>query len=129
MALPSQPVEAVIALSIVFLAVEVVKSRPDDLRLSERFPWVVAFLFGLLHGFGFAGALAEIGLPDGDVPLALLTFNLGVEIGQLLIVALALAALYGLRQLRQHWVQPAKTVMAYSIGIIATYWFIERTIA
>ena len=129
LSLPSQPVEAVIALSIVFLAVEVLKSRPDDLRLSERFPWIVAFLFGLLHGFGFAGALAEIGLPDGDVPLALLTFNLGVEIGQLLIVALALAALYGLRQLRQHWVQPAKTVMAYGIGIIATYWFIERTIA
>ena len=129
LSLPSQPVEAVIALSIIFLAIEVVKSRPDDIRLSERFPWIVAFLFGLLHGFGFAGALAEIGLPEGDVPLALLTFNLGVEIGQLAIVAVALATLYGLRQIRHHWVTTAKTAMAYGIGIIATYWFIERTIA
>tara|TARA_R110000824_G_scaffold77488_9_gene195926 strand:- start:241 stop:1230 length:990 start_codon:yes stop_codon:yes gene_type:complete len=129
LSLPPQPVEAVIALSIIFLAVEVVKSRPEDIRLSERFPWIVAFLFGLLHGFGFAGALAEIGLPEGDVPLALLTFNLGVEIGQLAIVAAALAALYGIRKLRGHWLQPIKTATAYGIGIIATYWFVERMIA
>jgi len=129
LSLPSQPVEAVIALSIIFLAVEVVKSRPDDIRLSGQFPWIVAFLFGLLHGFGFAGALAEIGLPEGDVPLALLTFNLGVEIGQLVIVAVALAVLHSLRELRGHWLQPAKTSMAYGIGIIATYWFVERMVA
>ncbi|WP_373490196.1 HupE/UreJ family protein [Parasphingorhabdus sp.] len=129
MSLPSQPVEAVIALSIVFLAVEVIKSRPDDIRLSERFPWIVAFLFGLLHGFGFAGALAEIGLPEGDVPLALLTFNLGVEIGQLAIVAVALAAIYFLGRMRGYWLQGTKTAIAYGIGSIATYWFIERTIA
>ncbi|MGB5723504.1 MAG: HupE/UreJ family protein [Parasphingorhabdus sp.] len=129
LSLPSRPVESVIALSIVFLAVEVVKAKPDDLRLSQRFPWIVAFLFGLLHGFGFAGALAEIGLPEGDVPLALLTFNLGVEIGQLLIVAVALAALYALRQYRDRWLQPAKAATAYGIGIIATYWVIERTLA
>ncbi len=129
LSLPSRPVESVIALSIVFLAVEIVKAKPGDLRLSERFPWVVAFLFGLLHGFGFAGALAEIGLPEGDVPLALLTFNLGVEIGQLVIVAVALAALYALRQYRDSWLHPAKTATAYGIGIIATYWFIERTFA
>ncbi len=129
LSLPSQPVEAVIALSIVFLAVEVVKSRPGNFRLSERFPWIVAFLFGLLHGFGFAGALAEIGLPEGDVPLALFTFNLGVEIGQLAIVAVALVALYGIRKLRGQWLQPTKTAMAYGIGIIATYWFVERMVA
>ncbi len=129
LSLPSQPVESVIALSIIFLAVEVVKAKPDDRRLSERFPWIVAFLFGLLHGFGFAGALAEIGLPEGDVPLALLTFNLGVEIGQLVIVGAALAVLHGLRRYRDHWLHPAKTAMAYSIGIIATYWFIERAFA
>jgi len=129
LSLPSQPVEAVIALSIVFLAVEVVKSRPDDVRLSERFPWIVAFLFGLLHGFGFAGALAEIGLPEGDVPLALLTFNLGVEIGQLAIVAVALAAIYFLGKMRGHWLQSTKIAIAYGIGSIATYWFIERTFA
>jgi hypothetical protein len=129
LSLPPQPVEAVIALSIIFLAVEVVKSRPDDIRLSERFPWIVAFLFGLLHGFGFAGALAEIGLPEGDVPLALLTFNLGVEIGQLAIVAVALAALHILRKFQIHWLHPTKTAMAYGIGIIATYWFVERIVA
>ncbi|MEH6715011.1 HupE/UreJ family protein [Parasphingorhabdus flavimaris] len=129
LSLPSQPVEAVIALSIIFLAVEVIKARPDDLRLSERFPWIVAFLFGLLHGFGFAGALAEIGLPEGDVPLALLTFNLGVEIGQLAIVAVAMALLYGLRKFRIEWLQPTKTALAYGIGIISTYWFVERMIA
>ncbi len=129
LSLPSQPVEAVIALSIIFLAVEVVKAKPDDRRLSERFPWIVAFLFGLLHGFGFAGALAEIGLPEGDVPLALLTFNLGVEIGQLAIVAVALAVLYALRKFRVEWLQPTKTAMAYGIGIISTYWFVERMVA
>ena len=129
MSLPSQPVEAVIALSIIFLAVEVVKSRPDDIRLSELFPWIVAFLFGLLHGFGFAGALAEIGLPEGDVPLALLTFNLGVEIGQLVIVAVALAVLHAIRTFQSQWLQPTKTAMAYGIGMIATYWFMERMIA
>ncbi|MEH6789748.1 HupE/UreJ family protein [Parasphingorhabdus sp.] len=129
MSLPSQPVEAVIALSIVFLAVEVVKSRPDDIRLSERFPWIVAFLFGLLHGFGFAGALAEIGLPEGDVPLALLTFNLGVEIGQLAIVGVALTAIYLLGRMRGDWLRNSKIALAYGIGSIATYWFIERTLA
>jgi hypothetical protein len=79
--LAQAPVEALIALSIVFLAVEIVKQKPGEPRLSERLPWVIAFLFGLLHGFGFAGALREIGLPEGDVPVALLTFNLGVELG------------------------------------------------
>ncbi|MEQ8744280.1 HupE/UreJ family protein [Parasphingorhabdus sp.] len=129
LSLPPQPVEAVIALSIIFLAIEVVKAKPDEIRLSERFPWIVAFLFGLLHGFGFAGALAEIGLPEGDVPLALLTFNLGVEIGQLVIVAVALAALHAIRKFQGLWLQPTKTAMAYGIGIISTYWFIERVVA
>ncbi|QJB69770.1 HupE/UreJ family protein [Parasphingorhabdus halotolerans] len=129
LSLPQQPVEAVIALSIVFLAVEIVKAKPGEFRLSERFPWVVAFLFGLLHGFGFAGALAEIGLPQGDVPMALLTFNLGVEIGQLLIVAAGLLVLWLIRKYQDSLTQPVKTASAYGIGIIATYWFIERMIA
>lgn len=128
LSLPSQPVEAVIALSIVFLAVEIVKAEPGEQRLSERFPWIVAFLFGLLHGFGFAGALSEIGLPKDDVPLALLTFNLGVEIGQLAIVALGLAVLALINLFRPSWLSPVKTATAYGIGIIATYWFIERMI-
>lgn len=133
LSLPSQPVEAIIALSIVFLAVEIVKAQRDHdthgPRLSERFPWIVAFLFGLLHGFGFAGALAEIGLPQGDVPMALLTFNLGVEIGQLIIVAVAFAVLALIRRFQQSWLQPIKTATSYAIGIIATYWFVERMIA
>ncbi len=133
LSLPSQPVEAIIALSIVFLAVEIVKAQGDkdqiEPRLSERFPWIVAFLFGLLHGFGFAGALAEIGLPQDDVPMALLTFNLGVEIGQLFIVAIAFATLALIRRVQLSWLQPIKTATSYAIGIIATYWFIERMVA
>ena len=86
LSLPQKPVEATIALSIAFLAAEVVKMGDGRKRLSQTYPWAVAFSFGLLHGFGFAGALKEIGLPVVDVPLALLTFNIGVEIGQLIFV-------------------------------------------
>lgn len=124
--LPQQPVEAIIALSIVFLAIEIIKSKPDQLRLSERNPWIVAFLFGLLHGFGFAGALAEIGLPSVDVPLALLSFNLGVEIGQLLIVA---TALFSLALIHKAWptrIRTVKFLSAYLIGSLAMYWLIDR---
>ncbi len=129
LSLPQQPVEAVIALSIIFLGVEIVKSRPNHPRLSQRFPWIVAFLFGLLHGFGFAGALAEIGLPQNDVPLALLMFNIGVEIGQLIIVGAALVLLMLLQKYRAALTIPVKTGTAYAIGSMATYWFIERMIA
>lgn len=128
MGLPQRPVESVIALSIVFLAVEVAKSRPGDLRLSQRIPWVVAFLFGLLHGFGFAGALKEIGLPDGEVPMALLTFNLGVELGQIAIVVSALALLALLRRISEKAVRPVVLATTYFMGIVASYWFIERTL-
>ena len=125
---PRAPVEAVIALSIVFLAVEIVKREPAKHRLSERIPWVIAFLFGLLHGFGFAGALAEIGLPQGEVPAALLAFNLGVEAGQLVIVAVAMAALALLRQANALWLRPVQTAMSYAIGSIAAMWLIERVL-
>jgi hydrogenase/urease accessory protein HupE len=127
--LPRAPVEAVIALSIVFLAVEIVKRDPDSPRLSERIPWVVAFLFGLLHGFGFAGALAEIGLPEGEVPTALLTFNLGVEAGQLIIVTAALAILFILRRFAYSVLRPAQTLAAYAIGVTASAWLIEGIIS
>ncbi len=126
--LAQAPVEALIALSIVFLAVEIAKQSDGTKRLSERIPWVVAFLFGLLHGFGFAGALREIGLPEGDVPMALLTFNLGVEVGQLLIVALTLAAIAALRRLAPGTLRPTTVTMTYAIGGIASFWFIERVI-
>ncbi len=124
--LAQAPVEALIALSIVFLAVEVVKQDPAKLRLSERIPWLVAFGFGLIHGFGFAGALREIGLPEGDVPTALLTFNLGVEAGQLLIVALTLTVLFALRRLIPPALRPVKLAASYAIGITASFWFIQR---
>lgn len=124
--LPQRPVEAIIALSIVFLAVEIVKKRDGYPRLSERVPWVVAFLFGLLHGFGFAGALKEIGLPESDVPTALLTFNLGVEVGQLLIVAATLVALASVRKLRADWLRPAIRASSYAIGAVASMWLFER---
>lgn len=135
LSLPSQPVEAVIALSIIFLALEVVQSlrakhRNDAkiIRLSQRYPWVIAFLFGLLHGFGFAGALAEIGLPQNDVPIALLTFNVGVELGQLLIVVIGIASLRLIDHYKPQHSRIVKLTLSYTIGIIATYWFIERMI-
>lgn len=120
------PVEAVIALSILFLASELVRQQRGDLGLAARAPWIVAFTFGLLHGFGFAGALAEVGLPQSDIPLALLTFNLGVEAGQLAFVAAVLALLaLGRRAIAKppRWLPD---VPAYAIGSAAAFWLIER---
>jgi hydrogenase/urease accessory protein HupE len=127
--LPQRPVESVIALSILFLAVEIVKRNPDQPRLSERIPWLVAFGFGLLHGFGFAGALSEIGLPESDVPTALLTFNLGVEAGQLAIVLATAGVLAVLRRFAVAAAPVGIRTATYGIGIISAYWFIERTFA
>jgi hydrogenase/urease accessory protein HupE len=127
--LPQKPVEAIIALSIVFLAVEIIKKRDGEPRLSERIPWVVAFAFGLLHGFGFAGALAEIGLPESDVPTALLTFNIGVEAGQLVIVAATMLVLLAIRLWRPQLARPAIKSSTYAIGSIAAMWLIERVVS
>ena len=127
--LPQAPVEAPIARSIVFLAVEIVKAREGERRLSERLPWVVAFLFGLLHGFGFAGALREIGLPETDVPVALLTFNLGVEAGQLLIIGGSAIVLAAMRHWAPKALRPATQIAAYAIGVTASFWFIDRVLA
>jgi hydrogenase/urease accessory protein HupE len=126
--LPQAPVEAMIALSIVFLAIEIIKRREGEQRLSERAPWVVAFLFGLLHGFGFAGALKEVGLPEGDVPTALLTFNLGVEAGQIVIICVTLAAVAAIRRLSPAALQPAMKLMTYAIGTTGCMWLFERTL-
>jgi hydrogenase/urease accessory protein HupE len=123
-----KPVEICIALSIIFLAVEVVKHDPNHPRLSERIPWVVAFLFGLLHGFGFAGALAAIGVPEGEVPLALLTFNLGVEAGQLGIVMAALAGLALIGRISATTLARFKQGAAYAIGITASFWLFSRAL-
>jgi hydrogenase/urease accessory protein HupE len=88
---PPKPTEAIIALSIVFLATEIVHKRNGQIGLTERYPWLIAFIFGLFHGLGFAGALSEIGVPQHEVPLALFTFNVGVETGQLLFIAAVLS--------------------------------------
>ncbi len=142
---PSAPVEAVIALSIVFVAAEIVRSRSSTFHcrvpgtpnstlecratpatLTARAPWIVAFTFGLLHGFGFAGALSEVGLPPNDIPLALLLFNLGVEAGQLAFVAVVLALSAPVRRSRSplpRWIEIAPP---YAIGSLATFWVIQR---
>ena len=122
---PSPPVEASIALSIVFLASEIMHRRAGRPGLTYRQPWIVAFLFGLLHGLGFAGALSEVGLPANAIPFALLFFNVGVEIGQLLFIAVVLVAIAALRRVKQPaW---ATQVPVYAIGTVAAYWTIERT--
>jgi hydrogenase/urease accessory protein HupE len=127
--LPPAPVEAVIALSIAFVARELLLMKPGERRLSEAYPWLVAFSFGLLHGFGFAGALKEIGLPHNDVPLALLAFNLGVEAGQLVFVA-ALVALHGAaRSFARFPGRQLRIAGAYAIGTAATFWLAERLFA
>jgi hydrogenase/urease accessory protein HupE len=128
---PSAPVEATIALSIVFLAREITLARSGRPGLAQRRPWIVAFAFGLLHGLGFAGALAEVGLPAQAIPLALLFFNAGVEAGQLLFLAAALAALALLGRLARGRLRPldaawAWRVAVHGIGGIASYWTIER---
>ncbi len=123
--LPSGPVEILIALSIVLVAVEAVRRERGSTSIAIRRPWIVAFAFGLLHGFGFAGALRELGLPEGDIPLALLTFNLGVEIGQLAFVGVVLLAV---RLLRGLVPLPRQAVIAsaYVIGTIGAFWSAER---
>jgi len=122
------PVEAVIALSILFLATEIIHNRQGRPGLAKRFPWLVAFIFGLLHGFGFAGALAEIGLPELSIPLALLFFNVGVELGQLLFVATVVSASWMLRKiLAEKMLQASEVAATYFIGAIAAFWLIDRT--
>ena len=124
--LPQKPVEATIALSIAFVASEIIKIRQGKRRLSESYPWVVAFVFGLLHGFGFAGALKEIGLPQVEVPLALLTFNLGVEAGQLIFVATVLVVFRGMSAVFSIPLVPGRIAVAYLIGTTAIVWLMLR---
>jgi hydrogenase/urease accessory protein HupE len=132
------PVEATIALSIMLVAVEILNARRGKPGLTVRLPWLVAFSFGLLHGFGFAGALAEVGLPQHAIPIALLFFNVGVEIGQLIFVAAVLSLLWLLRPaasplFEATFVKRAfdrlDATIAYCIGVVAAYWLIERTAA
>ena len=126
---PSKPVEAVIALSIVYVAAEILHARRGRIGLAARMPWIVAFTFGLLHGFGFAGALSEVGLPAGQIPVALLFFNLGVEAGQVLFIAAVLALVAVARRVRVAWPRWAELVPPYVIGSVAMVWVIQRVIA
>ncbi len=131
--MPGPPTEAVIALSIVFVASEIIHSRQGKPGLTERYPWVVAFTFGLLHGFGFAGALTEIGLPQKSIPMALLFFNVGVEIGQLLFIASVFAIIALARRITRRINIPrpawAWAVPPYAIGSLAVFWVIQRIAA
>ncbi|MGI9291246.1 MAG: HupE/UreJ family protein [Gammaproteobacteria bacterium] len=124
--IPSAPTEAVISLSIVLLAVEAVRKFQGELTLAERFPWLIAFTFGLVHGLGFAGALAEIGVPPTEVPVALLMFNVGVETGQVMFVIAVTLLLAGLRYLYQQSAQVFYRLTPYAIGSIAAFWTIQR---
>ena len=130
---PGPPVEAAIALSIMFVAAEIVHSRQGMNGLTERFPWIVAFTFGLLHGFGFASALSEGGLPQTAIPVALLFFNVGVEIGQLLFIAFVFAAIALARQALRRFAMPQPAwswrVSPYAIGSVAAFWAIQRIVA
>ncbi|MCA0998619.1 HupE/UreJ family protein [Alloyangia pacifica] len=123
--LPPPPVEALIALSILLVAVEAIHLRRGRSSLATRWPWIVAFAFGLLHGFGFAGALVEIGLPQTDIPLALLFFNVGVELGQLAFIAVLVLLVALLRRLVA-LPRASPVAAAYGIGTIATFWVFER---
>jgi len=129
--MPGPPIEATIALSIAFLAAEILHNRQGRPGLAASYPWIVAFTFGLLHGFGFAGALAQIGLPAGEIPMALLFFNLGVEIGQLLFIAAVFTVFWLIRWIargvdlpRIAWVS---ALPAYVIGSLAVFWVLQRT--
>jgi hydrogenase/urease accessory protein HupE len=135
---PGPPVEAAIALSIMLVSVEILNARGGKPSLTARLPWLVAFSFGLLHGFGFAGALAEVGLPQHAIPVALLFFNVGVEIGQLIFVAAVLSLISLSRYVASQVLKPAliqrtfdrlDVTAAYAIGIAAAYWLVERTTA
>jgi hydrogenase/urease accessory protein HupE len=124
---PVPPVEAFIALSIVFVAVEVVRQSRGHPTLASRKPWLVAFTFGLLHGLGFASALAEIGLPRNNVPLALLFFNVGVEIGQIAFVAALLGASVAARRFTKPvQLSTVRLMSCYGIGALASYWLFDR---
>lgn len=129
---PTTPVEIVIPLSVLLLAVELTRAEPQH-TLTARYPWAVAFIFGLLHGFGFAGALREIGLPEDALGRALLLFNVGVEAGQLVFLALigalwwlAVRSLPKLHERYQTQLGYLERVAVYAIGVAAVFWCLQR---
>jgi hypothetical protein len=127
--LPPAPTEAIIALSILFLAAEIVHKHNGIIGVTERWPWLIAFVFGLFHGLGFAGALSEIGVPQAEVPLALLMFNVGVETGQLLFVTVVLSLMAMLKRLPLKAPAGAWRAAPYTIGSLAAFWTIQRVMS
>jgi len=123
---PLPPLNAAIALSILFLGPEIVRSWRGETSFTIRHPWVVAFAFGLLHGFGFASGLTAMGLPKAEIPLALLLFNVGVELGQLSFVLLILLLERSFRVLEVHWPRIVQRLPGYTVGTLGAYWFIQR---
>ncbi|MEK9282566.1 HupE/UreJ family protein [Bradyrhizobium sp. ISRA442] len=126
--IPERPLNACIALSIVFVGVEIVKQQRGDPGLTARYPWAVAFTFGLVHGIGFASALAGLGLEPRLLPRALLFFNVGVEIGQLLFVLLVLSLIWAHRRLNAGLPRWGEALPAYAIGSISMFWFFGRLV-
>ena len=136
MHIPEQPLlepisftEAAIALSIVFLAIEIVNHNNGKDGFAYHYPWMVSFLFGLLHGLGFASALQDVGLPENNIPLALFLFNAGVEIGQLAFVFVMLLVVAGFKRISFNFPKMVYKIPSYLIGTMAMYWFIERVLA
>ena len=125
---PLPPLNAAIALSILFLGPEIVRSWRGETSLTIRYPWVVAFLFGLLHGFGFASGLSTTGMPRAELPQALLFFNVGVELGQLVFVFTALALERSFKVLEVRWPRLVEALPGYTVGSLGAYWTIQRTV-
>ena len=127
---PQAPVEAIIALSILFLAMEITHEQQGQIGLTSRYPWLIAFIFGLLHGFGFAGALAEIGLPQQAITLALIFFNVGVELGQLIFIVAVVSTVLLLQRLTPpRLLIKLQTLIVYIMGGSSVFWLIERTLS
>jgi hydrogenase/urease accessory protein HupE len=124
--LPVLPLNAAIALSILFLGPEIVRSWRGETSFTIRHPWVVAFAFGLLHGFGFASALTSAGLPRAALPLALVSFNVGVELGQLGFIALVLLLERSFRILQVNWPRWAQALPGYAVGSLGAFWTVQR---
>jgi hydrogenase/urease accessory protein HupE len=125
---PLPPLNAAIALSILFLGPEIVRVWRGETSFTIHHPWMVAFAFGLLHGFGFASGLSAMGLPKAEIPLALLLFNVGVELGQLLFVLLILGLERSFRTLEIRWPPLAQVLPGYAVGSLGAYWTIQRTL-
>ena len=124
---PLPPLNAAIALSILFLGPEIIRAKRGQTSVTIRYPWLIAFGFGLLHGFGFASGLSTTGMPTAELPWALLWFNVGVELGQLLFVFVMLGLVWSFRVLQVHWPLWVRWLPGYTVGSLGAYWTIQRT--